>query len=224
MKPLDRDALAADHVHLVDQAVAATRRRLCGYGETAEMRACALEGLAEAIARYDPDRGVPFSAFARPRVQGAIYDGLARSGPLPRGLARQVRFYRTAEDVLDETRGAPAPEDTVETVHRLGDRLRELAAVYVTNLAGDEPPAATRDPERVELASDERVALKQHCERLRLHLGTLPAHQRRVLEGRFFEDRPLGEIAREAGRHKSWATRTLRAGIRHLRECFEEDL
>ncbi len=33
-------------------------------------------GLLEAMSRYDPERGIAFQAFAKPRVRGAVFNGL----------------------------------------------------------------------------------------------------------------------------------------------------
>ncbi|NJL18613.1 MAG: hypothetical protein HC938_17105, partial [Nitrospira sp.] len=33
-------------------------------------------GLLEAISRFEPERGIPFAAFALPRVRGAVLNGL----------------------------------------------------------------------------------------------------------------------------------------------------
>ena len=46
--------------------------------ELNDMEQFAYEGLLQAIDRYDPLRGAPFSAFARRRIAGCIADGASR--------------------------------------------------------------------------------------------------------------------------------------------------
>lgn len=48
-------------------------------------------GLIDAVDRFDPSRGVPFEAFARPRVRGSILDELRRLDGRGRLFWRRVR-------------------------------------------------------------------------------------------------------------------------------------
>lgn len=45
-----------------------------------DLESAAIVGLIEAVDRFEPDRGVPFEAFARPRVRGAVIDEMRRYG------------------------------------------------------------------------------------------------------------------------------------------------
>ena len=50
-----------------------------------------LLGLVEAADRFDPSRGVPFDAFARRRVHGAVLDFLRAEDPLSRDDRKKRR-------------------------------------------------------------------------------------------------------------------------------------
>ena len=54
-------------------------------------------GLVEAAARFE-ERGVPFPAFARPRVLGAILDGIRTQHWFGRRADRQLRIDRVGYD------------------------------------------------------------------------------------------------------------------------------
>lgn len=60
-------------------------------------------GLIDAVDRFDPSRGVPFEAFARVRVRGAILDELRRLDGRGRLFWRRMR-----EGVIDEDEAADA--------------------------------------------------------------------------------------------------------------------
>jgi RNA polymerase sigma factor for flagellar operon FliA len=47
------------------------------------------EGLVEAARSFDPERGVPFAAYARARVRGAMLDGMRSMSPLPLSVHRE---------------------------------------------------------------------------------------------------------------------------------------
>src|SRR4029079_14716231 len=61
---------------------------LVGYGTV---------GLVEAATRFE-ERGVPFSAFARPRIYGAIVDGIRAQHWLGRRADRRLRVDRVGYD------------------------------------------------------------------------------------------------------------------------------
>jgi len=78
----------------------------------------AFKGLLEAIDRFDPERGVPFAAFARPRLNGAVLDGIGRMDE--RGA--QLRFRRRAE------------RERLQSLMPAGDRDAETAIAELTEL------------------------------------------------------------------------------------------
>lgn len=117
-----------------------------------DLEAFGLRGLWEAAVRYDPDRGVPFAAYATSRVRGAIVDGLRSDGTLPRrrvskeGLANRLAYLdnidglqseepdrlleraqmlQLVEDVLE--RMAPEHADMVRRHYLEGEALADIA-------------------------------------------------------------------------------------------------
>lgn len=57
-------------------------------------------GLIDAIDRFDHERGVPFEAFARARIQGAVIDELRRLDGRSRLFWKRVRDGSTVEDSM----------------------------------------------------------------------------------------------------------------------------
>jgi RNA polymerase sigma factor for flagellar operon FliA len=87
-----REALFNRYVPLA-RAIAAAKfhqRR----GRAAERSDCehfAYEGLLQAIDRFDPLLGVPFSAYARRRIVGSITDGLAKMSEVNAQISHRYR-------------------------------------------------------------------------------------------------------------------------------------
>ena len=93
-------------------------------------------GLARAARRYDPSHGVPFTAFARHFVRGAIVDTVRRSvrrHSLGDGVYADVRGFSElaspgdpgATHAYDPPDPGPTPHDAVES----RDALRALATL-----------------------------------------------------------------------------------------------
>ena len=65
-------ALVYEHVSLVRQIVRRYMHRLPATSDVADLYGEGLLGLTRAHSHFDPSRGVPFGAFARIHVQGAM--------------------------------------------------------------------------------------------------------------------------------------------------------
>ena len=218
MDSADKELLAAQHMELLDKITNLMRRRFGAFAETEDLRSFAMMGLASAIDRYDPDTGVPFSAYAALRIKGAIYDGLVESSWLPRRLLRKVSVYKKSDELMYHANEDPAPRDVVEATHRMADRLKDVAAVYVTTYVAQYDEERDTSPAQAEFEVDR----KKYYAMVGAYLETLPPKQQTLLRMYFFEDVQLVDIATHMGRSKSWASRVLRAALESLRDKFDE--
>lgn len=82
--------LAAEHRHLVTSVARATRRRLPPQFDLDELESAGALGLVDAARRFNRAIGVPFGAFARQRIRGAILDYLRQLDPLTRTQRRNI--------------------------------------------------------------------------------------------------------------------------------------
>jgi RNA polymerase sigma factor for flagellar operon FliA len=217
MDQATKDAFTHEHMALVNRIASAERNKLGADVELDDLRSFALEGFSVALNRYDPSRNVPFLAYAAPRIRGAIYDGLSQMGWFPRKLRRRINHYRKCEESLNQYTQTPPPEDKVEAVHRMADRLKELACAYITTYAADTETEEAAEPAEAELALER----KRFCNKLMVHISTLPKKQRQIIQSYYFKDINLIEIAKEMGISKSWASKLLSAGLRNLRLAFD---
>jgi RNA polymerase sigma factor for flagellar operon FliA len=99
--PAVRDQLVLAHVGLVRALAHRLRRRLPAQVEIAELVSVGVLGLIDAATRYEPSLGVPFDAFARQRVHGAMLDALRSLDTVPRSVRR---LQRQAEDTIASLR------------------------------------------------------------------------------------------------------------------------
>ena len=83
-----RDALVLQHVSLVRSLAQRLAQRLPAQVELNDLISVGVLGLVEAANRYRPTLGVPFDAFARRRVNGAMLDSLRDLDWAPRSLRR----------------------------------------------------------------------------------------------------------------------------------------
>jgi RNA polymerase sigma-B factor len=178
-------------------------------------------GLIHAVDRFDPDRGRPFTAFARATIVGELKHHLRDHTwgmRVPRPLQeRYLAVIRTADDLTQELGRLPR---TPEVAARVGlseaqvlqaigvDAVGHIQSLDRTTASGREldPSEEDYNLERVENRTD-LVAL----------LGNLPERTLRTLELRFANGLTQLEIARHVGRSQIWVSRTLTRTLERIR-------
>jgi RNA polymerase sigma factor (sigma-70 family) len=161
---------AIGHLGLVRRAARSVARCL-PHVELDDLVSAGTLGLLEASSRYDARRGVPFPAYAYPRVKGAIIDEARRHDPrsLPVPLEAPVRTADGDVAPIDVTEDATAPKpdthaelgELVEAVNDLPDREREILGLYTNGYSVGEIAAWQRcsGPRVSQLLSQARYRL-----------------------------------------------------------------
>lgn len=210
---------------LVEQHLPLVRglaRRHAGAGETFEdlVQVGAL-GLVAAACRFDPNRGVPFAAYATPTVDGELRRHL-------RDRASTIRVPRREQALAGDLRRA-----AVATAQRLG---HDASLAEIADAAG----LSRREAERVlgrtaatssltsldgEPSPDASAAMEA-CERrvlLRAALATLEPRERSALALRFGAELSLREVGRRLGLSPGQAARAVRRAVEKVRAALGSD-
>ncbi len=112
----ERNAVVLENYGLVQRLanrVASTYGLPTGM-EAADLVSHGVLGLVEAWERFDPDRGVPFEAYAVPRVRGAIVDAIRRIDWVPRKVRARARRLDEAQATLTNKLGRAPSRDELE--------------------------------------------------------------------------------------------------------------
>ena len=110
-RPAERDQLVIDHVGLVKAMAHRLAQRLPSQVEMTELISVGVLGLIDAAGRYRPSMGVPFDAFARRRIQGAMLDALRDLDWAPRSLRRMRRDVDGADRAACATSSRREPTE-----------------------------------------------------------------------------------------------------------------
>ncbi|QHC22925.1 sigma-70 family RNA polymerase sigma factor [Streptomyces sp. GS7] len=151
---LQRDGLVMEHGHLVEREAARYRT---WHIDRADLRQAGVLGLLIAAARFDPERAVPFAAYARTWVRKEIQRAISQQefpAVLPADLVgRTVALRRALDEHADSLNLAAAAlgisPATVTALHR---QLRVVATED-----DEEPPApgyTLTDPEHAAVTQD----------------------------------------------------------------------
>lgn len=165
-------------------------------------------GLAEAARDFDPEQGVKFTSFAFYRIQGAVYDGLAKMTWTSRARFRRLRYEQMANEVLASEDRPGAGGGLEGEVKWLGDVTQKLGVVYLASQVGEED--GIRDSAIEDVATRSipmMVAQREIIEKLRGLLEVLPYVEQRLIREVYFEGATLQDAANALGISKSWASR-----------------
>ena len=110
------------------------RRHLPAHVEVDDLTANGVLGLVDAVAKFDPSKGVKLETYARHRVRGAILDGLRRADTASRDMRRKNKRIQTLYHELESKLGRPVRDE-------------EMAKALGMNL-GPVAPGIKRDSER----------------------------------------------------------------------------
>jgi len=204
-----RDELVMQNVALVKSLAQRLAQRLPSQVQVEDLVSAGVLGLIEAAGRYKSSLGVPFQAFARRRIHGAMLDALRDLDWAPRSLRRLRRDVDSAVASErarlgrepDEQEIASALGMTVAQYERALEQLRTLELAAAREL---DAPTADGTP-LLEFCVDPGESAVQTIERqeLRSHLaqaiGQLPERERQILALYYEEELTLAEIGEVIG-------------------------
>lgn len=125
---LDKEALIAEYLPLIKKMAGKLSIALPAAIDQNDLAGCGIIGLLEACERYDPARGVPFSAFVSIRVRGAMIDEIRKVSLAPRSLFPRLRQVQEAADTLGRELGREP--GTAEIAAALGWPVTEIDRVW----------------------------------------------------------------------------------------------
>jgi len=176
--------------------------------------------LVQAAEAFDPAQGVPFGAYARTRIVGAFADDMRAGDWASRGTRKRIKETLAVQDSLtaalgrtpsvDEIAGAlgvdrqtasDALVDAARTVSALDDSVGE-------HLAADLP------------LPEEQALVAERSRFVRAAVEALPERMRLVVEGVYFGDRTVKDLAAELGITHSAVSQQRAEAVRLLRDAI----
>lgn len=225
-----RAELIEEYLGLVYDVATKIARRLPVSIRFDELVSAGSIGLIKAIDGYDEKLGFSFSAYAVPRIRGAILDDLRNRDLASRSSRKHERKIEEARDALQQSLGRE-PSDA-EIANYLGIELErywawrdEVAARQHVSL---EHRASLEDGDEVfsfeEIVPDEnaddpvsRLETESVNQILRAAVSELPYQERLVLALYYYEGLKLSEIGRVLNLTESRISQIRSKAIRSLR-------
>lgn len=220
-----RNALVVDNLPLVGYLVSdlCSRATHLSREDLASVGAIALIQAADA---FDPDLGVPFGAYARRRILGALADDMRSADWASRGTRRRIRDLKGVQETLTATLGRRPSVD--ELASALGvDRASVAATLEDADRSVTSIDAGSADVSGLaevlsshEASPEEALLVEERAQFLRHAVAALPERMAFIVTEIYFRDRSVKEVAEELGlthsavsQQRSEAMRLLRDGV-----------
>lgn len=169
-----------------------------------EILSSARLGLFEAARRYDEQYGVDFKTFAYYRIKGAIYDGLRKTGWLPRSLYSKIKFEKAANDYIESTTGS-VQNFFQKELDNIKHSVNSVASIYVMSVDAIEDYEIEDQNARREI--EHKAEFQKIKEKVCTAIEGLPDKERKLIKMYYFQNKTLQEIGQQLGLSKSWTSR-----------------
>lgn len=187
-----------------------------------DLRQVGLIGLIRAAELFDSASGVPFSAYARQHIRGAILHYLRDQAPLVRRSRRtqelRRRLLRSSEECRQRLGRAPTAAELRQAMglsHRQWQRLQEP----------DPWRERVSDPrclDQCRTVDDPDPALEPQGERVMQALRQLPPPLSTVVQAVVLQGQSLRCVAAHQGRSAATVHRLLHRGLAELRRQLDQ--
>lgn len=168
---------------------------------------------------FDPDLGVPFGAYARRRILGAMADDMRASDWATRSARTRIKTTLKFQETLTADLGRQPTVD--ELAAALGVNREEVK----TALADASRSVSTLDEGSATIIADgltpeESVLASENQLVLRAAIRALPKKMRHIIEQLYFEDRPVKSLAHELQITHSAVSQQRAEAMRLLRDAL----
>ncbi len=236
-RALAREQLVVAYAPLVKYVAGRMSSGLPAHVEEAELISFGLDGLINAIERFDPDREIKFETYAITRIKGSIIDALRALDWVPRSVrakAREIervhsklehRLHRTPTDEEIAGELGITVEEFQETLMRISNStvvaLDELWSV--SDSSGDQVSLldTISDPQAAD--PEEMLDQSELKDRLAAAIAALPEREKLVIALYYYENLTLREIGEVLGVTESRISQLHTKAVLRLKSRLQDD-
>lgn len=196
---------------MVRKVVNSMRSKLPSHADLDELHSSGVSGLADAVRKLDPSRKDSFDGYVSTRVRGAIIDELRDLDYMSRSARSDAKNIERIKEAMEQRLGR-APSDaelrlemgvSQKQFNKIMRRTQSYSFVSLNDSADSTEASA---PSFSESIADENIPTaveeiesREMSESVRRNIANLPENQRKVIEGYYFQEKKLGEIAKDFG-------------------------
>jgi RNA polymerase sigma factor for flagellar operon FliA len=224
-----REDIVQKHMPLVGHLVREMLARVPAHVNRDDLMSAGYAALVGAARGFDDERGVPFARFAAARVRGALLDELRGLDWASRSVRQRARRTDAARQELTAELGR------VPTLQEVADRLGctaediesaddDVQRAVVFSLQGFATAGAEDIVTEPSAGPEEMLIRRERLGYLRHAIDALPERLRVVVQGYFFDERPMAQIAIDLGVTESRVSQLRAEALTLLRDGLNTHL
>ncbi len=207
-----RDRVVMENLPLVKAIALRVHESLPVHVEIDDLVHAGILGLFDAATKYNPDKQVVFSSYAKHRIKGAILDSLRQLDWASRDLRRRHKqVEQVTRDLFTTLQRQPTEEELAAKLgvdvtrwRQMAIDLRNVGLVSASSRAPEnEDLPAPEFPSRPETQPDSMCAREQMKEKLDIAMSVLPERYKKVVNLYYNNEMTMKEIGGLLGINES---------------------
>ncbi len=223
-----RNQLVEAYLSIVKYQTDLMGNRLPDSVDTEDLASAGVLGLMDAIAAFDPQRGVKFETYCVPRIRGAMLDQLRREDWVPRLVRSQTSKLKQAQEACDLKLGrAPTDEELADhmkiSLEAFAKLRRDTRAVNIDSLdrerfTNDSGRSRTGNDENEDSNSESPAQNIEQLDAMRVFTRGLSKEERLIILMYYWEKLTMKEISLHLGLSESRISQMHKAIRNRLRQ------
>jgi len=206
-----QQALFVKYYPMVRKIVNSMRSKLPAHADLDELHSSGVSGLADAVRKLDPTREESFDGYVSTRVRGAIIDELRDLDYMSRSARSDAKHIEKLRETLEQRLGRAPTESELRLEMGVSQKqfdkiMRRTQSCSFVSLNDSAETSENSAPAFSESIADENattaveeIESREISASVRENIAALPEKQRKVIEGYYFQEKKLGQIAKDFG-------------------------
>lgn len=227
-----RDRVVLEHLPLVKAIAVRVHENLPVHVDLDDLVHAGILGLFDAANKYNPDKQVAFSSYAKHRIKGAILDSLRQLDWASRDLRRRHKQLEAATRDLSMTlQRTPTEAEVAEKLGVEVDRwrqmmldLRSVGLISASSRATDHEDLPAPDfPSKPETQPDSICAREQLRSVLGVAMQTLPERYQKVVALYYTNEMTMKEIGGVLGINESRVSQIHKSALEKMATVLQQN-
>ncbi len=225
-----RDRVVLEHLPLVKAIAVRVHENLPVHVDLDDLVHAGILGLFDAASKYNPEKQVVFSSYAKHRIKGAILDSLRQLDWASRDMRRRHKQVEAAtRDLASTLQRAPTEAEVAEKLGMDVDRWRTmmldlrnvgLISASTRSNEGDELPAPDF-PSNPDSQPDSMCAREQLRAVLGVAMKTLPERYQKVVLLYYTNEMTMKEIGGVLGINESRVSQIHKSALEKMQVALQ---
>lgn len=227
-----RDRVVLEHVPLVKAIAVRVHENLPVHVDLDDLVHAGILGLFDAASKFNPDKQVVFSSYAKHRIKGAILDSLRQLDWASRDMRRRHKQVEAAtRDLAAELQRNPTEQEVAQKLGMDAERWRTmmidlrnvgLISASTRGNEGDDLPAPDF-PSKPETHPDSICAREQLRSVLGVAMKTLPERYQKVVLLYYTNEMTMKEIGGILGINESRVSQIHKSALEKMQVALESN-